>query len=56
MFRHLISGRVIGVDDRFYDSSTFWGGYKMIYVLVSTYKNKSITGMDYRKILAALAR
>jgi hypothetical protein len=59
MFRHLSSqGGISGVelDDRFYDSSidlTYRANYNdMSWNLNLGYKTKSITGMDYRKILA----
>jgi hypothetical protein len=58
MFRHLSSqGGISGVelDDRFYDSSidlTYGANYDMSWNLNLGYKTKSITGMDYRKILA----
>jgi hypothetical protein len=59
MFRHLSSqGGISGVelDDRFYDSSidlTYGANYNdMSWNLNLGYKTKSITGMDYRKILA----
>jgi hypothetical protein len=56
MFRHHLRAEFVELDDRFYDSSidlTYGANYNdMSWNLNLGYKTKSITGMDYRKILA----